>query len=57
MQARRLKGRLNGYPYEMHLVFARAGSTLVSLVHAGVARVDIRRTRQFARFLIDRAAS
>ncbi|MDP9845667.1 hypothetical protein [Streptosporangium lutulentum] len=57
VQARRLKGRLNGYPYEMHLVFARAGSTLVSLVHAGVARVDIRRTRQFARFLIDRAAS
>jgi hypothetical protein len=57
VQARRLRGRLNGYPYEMHLVFARAGSTLVSLVHAGIAHVDIKRTRQLAHFLVDRAAA
>jgi hypothetical protein len=57
VQARRLRGRLNGYPYEMHLVFARAGSTLVSLVHAGIARVNVKGTRQLAHFLVDRAAA
>jgi hypothetical protein len=57
VQARRLRGRLNGYPYEMHLVFARAGRTLVSLVHAGIAHVDVKRTRKLAHFLVDRAAA
>lgn len=57
VQARRLRGRLNGYPYEMHLVFARAGSTLVSLVHAGISHVDVGRTRQLAHFLLDRAGA
>ncbi|GHE28871.1 hypothetical protein GCM10017673_34240 [Streptosporangium violaceochromogenes] len=57
VRARRLRGRLNGYPYEMHVVFALTGQTLVSLVHAGVHRVDAERTVRFARFLIERAAS
>ncbi|MEV7007852.1 hypothetical protein [Streptosporangium sp. NPDC051022] len=56
VQARRLHGRLNGYPYEIHMVFALAGHTLVSLVHAGVAGVDAERTGQIARSLIGRAA-
>lgn len=57
VQAKRLRGRLNGYPYEMHMVFARTGHTLVSLVHTGVAGVDVESTRQLARFLVDRAAA
>ncbi|MFF5211904.1 hypothetical protein [Streptosporangium sp. NPDC000396] len=57
MEARRLRGRLNGYPYEMHMVFARIGHTLVSLVHAGVTDVDVRRTQELARFLAGRAAA
>ncbi|WP_271218018.1 hypothetical protein [Streptosporangium carneum] len=56
VQARRLHGRLNGYPYEMHLVFALTGHTLVSLVHAGVADVDAERTGQLARSLVGQAA-
>ncbi|MFJ2031044.1 hypothetical protein [Streptosporangium sp. NPDC087985] len=56
VQAKRLRGRLDGYPYEMHVVFARVGSTLVSLVHTGLADVDVRRTQQLAQFLVARAA-
>ncbi|WP_433254287.1 hypothetical protein ACQPYK_12340 [Streptosporangium sp. CA-135522] len=56
VQAKRLRGRLNGYPYEMHMVFARIGGTLVSLVHTGVANVDVRRTQQLAQFLVEQAA-
>lgn len=56
VQAKRLRGRLNGYPYEMHVVFARIGGTLISLVHTGIADVDVRRTQQLAQFLVDRAA-
>ncbi|GAA3132063.1 hypothetical protein GCM10010466_23380 [Planomonospora alba] len=57
LRARRLHGRLNGYPYEMHLVFARSGRILMSLVHAGVAEVDAGRTRRLADFLAGRAAA
>ncbi|MEV8633242.1 hypothetical protein AB0395_16435 [Streptosporangium sp. NPDC051023] len=57
VQARRLHGRLNGYPYEMHVVFALAGHTLVSLVHTGVADVDAGRTGQLARSLIGQTPS
>lgn len=56
MQAKRLRGRLNGYPYEMHMVFARIGGTVVSLVHTGIAGVDVRRTQQLAQFLVAQAA-
>ncbi|GAA4221758.1 hypothetical protein FHR32_005205 [Streptosporangium album] len=56
VQAKRLRGRLDGYPYEMHVVFARVGGTLVSLVHTGLADVDVRRTQQLAQFLVERAA-
>ncbi len=52
VQARRLNGRLNGYPYEIHLVFALSGHTLISLVHAGVRDVDAARTGQLARLLV-----
>ncbi|GGK71615.1 hypothetical protein Ppa06_29810 [Planomonospora parontospora subsp. parontospora] len=55
MRARRLHGRLNGYPYEMHVVLIRSGRTLVSLVHAGIADVDAGRTQRLAGFLADRA--
>ncbi|MFC4059461.1 hypothetical protein ACFOWE_14230 [Planomonospora corallina] len=57
MLARRLHGRLNGYPYEMHLVFALSGRTLMSLVHAGVAEVDAEGTQRLADFLAGRAAA
>lgn len=57
VQARRLNGRLNGYPYEMHLVFALSGHTLISLVHAGVRDVDVERTRELARLLVDEVAA
>ncbi|MGC5011467.1 hypothetical protein ACLQ2R_11945 [Streptosporangium sp. DT93] len=57
IQARRLSGRLNGYPYEIHLVFALSGRTLVSLVHAGVRDVDATRTRQLAGLLVDEVAA
>ncbi|MER7205643.1 hypothetical protein ABT340_01165 [Streptosporangium sp. NPDC000239] len=57
VQARRLRGRLNGYPYEMHVVFALTGNTLVSLVHTGVAGVDAGRTGQLTRSLVGGAAS
>ncbi|GAA3445258.1 hypothetical protein [Planomonospora venezuelensis] len=54
--ARRLRGRLNGYPYEMHVVFVRSGRTLVSLVHTAVAGADAGRTERLARFFADRVA-
>ena len=57
MQARRLNGRLNGYPYEIHLMFALSGHTLISLVHAGVRDVDTERTRELARLLVDEVAA
>ncbi|MFD0891093.1 hypothetical protein ACFQ08_41645, partial [Streptosporangium algeriense] len=57
VQARRLRGRLDGYPYEMHVVFALTGNTLLSLVHTGVAGVDAGRTGQLTRSLIGGAAS
>jgi hypothetical protein len=55
MRARRLHGRLNGYPYEMHVVLIRSGRVLMSLVHAGIADVDAGRTQRLAGFLADRA--
>ncbi|GAA2854579.1 hypothetical protein GCM10010517_12610 [Streptosporangium fragile] len=57
VQARRLSGRLNGYPYEMNLVFALSGHTVVSLVHAGMEGVDVERTRELAHFLVGRTAA
>jgi hypothetical protein len=45
---RRLTGRVGGYPYEMHLVVALAGNTLVALVHAGLAPPDAVLTRELA---------
>jgi hypothetical protein len=47
--ARRLRGRLNGYPYEMHLVYVRADGMLISVVHTGMGRVEPARTERLAR--------
>ncbi|WP_449060236.1 hypothetical protein [Planomonospora algeriensis] len=55
MRARRLYGRLNGYPYEMHVVLIRSGRILMSLVHAGISDVDAGRTQRLAGFLAARA--
>lgn len=52
VRATRLAGRLNGYPYEIHLVFALSGNILISLVHAGVRDVDPARTGELARLLL-----
>jgi len=57
VRARRLNGRLDGYPYEIHLVFALSGHTLISLVHAGMRKVDATRTGQLARLLVDEAGA
>ncbi|MEU6712486.1 hypothetical protein ACFOY2_00560 [Nonomuraea purpurea] len=44
--SRRLRGRLNGYPYAMDVVLSRVGDTLVSVVHTGMNDVDAGRTRK-----------
>lgn len=46
--ARRVRGRLNGYPYAFNLVLVRDGGTLMTLVHTGIRKVDPRRTRELA---------
>ncbi|MDH2425061.1 hypothetical protein [Sphaerisporangium sp. TRM90804] len=48
VEARRFKGRVGGFPYEMHLVVVRSGDLLISLVHTGVAKLDPERTRRLA---------
>ncbi|MEO3856334.1 hypothetical protein [Acrocarpospora sp. B8E8] len=48
----RLKGRVGGYPYEMHLVIARQGRTLVGLLNAGVRDPDVKRTEELGRLLM-----
>ncbi|MDF5754122.1 hypothetical protein [Spongiactinospora sp. TRM90649] len=45
----RLHGRLNGYPYDMHLVFVQSGRTLISVVHAAMGTADATRTEGLAR--------
>ncbi|GAA0356081.1 hypothetical protein GCM10009530_01510 [Microbispora corallina] len=46
--ARRLVGRVGGYPYEMQFVVLRAGHALVAVVHAGLTPPDARLTRALA---------
>ncbi|MFC6083152.1 hypothetical protein [Sphaerisporangium aureirubrum] len=48
MEARRFRGRVGGYPYEMHLVVVRTGDLLISLVHTGVAHLDPAQTERLA---------
>ncbi|MEZ0072182.1 hypothetical protein [Planotetraspora sp. GP83] len=50
-EARRLAGRVAGYPYEMHLVVLSAGHTLIALVHAGLNPPDAGRTAELTRVL------
>ncbi|MEU8195570.1 hypothetical protein AB0C10_17470 [Microbispora amethystogenes] len=49
---RGLTGRVGGYPYRMHLVVARSGHTLITLVHAGLTPPDPARTAELARLLV-----
>ncbi|GAA0400893.1 hypothetical protein Acor_39140 [Acrocarpospora corrugata] len=49
---RRLKGRVGGYPYEMHVVLARQGRTLVGLMNAGVRAPDVKRTEELGRLFV-----
>ncbi|GAA1512356.1 hypothetical protein GCM10009677_51700 [Sphaerisporangium rubeum] len=51
-QARRYRGRVGGYPYEMHIVVVRSGDLLVSLVHTGVARLDPEQTGRLAESVV-----
>lgn len=51
VEARRLRGRVGGYPYEMHLVVARSGPALITVVHAGLRRPDVNGTEELARLL------
>ncbi|MGW5682551.1 hypothetical protein [Nonomuraea sp. NPDC003754] len=46
---RQLRGRLNGYPYALDVVFVRLGDRLLSLVHTGLGTVDLQRTEQLAK--------
>ncbi|GII27125.1 hypothetical protein [Planotetraspora mira] len=57
VEARRLTGRVGGYPYEMHLVVANVRHTLVALVHAGLAPPDAGRTEELARSLVREVGS
>ncbi|WP_169944264.1 hypothetical protein [Microbispora sp. H11081] len=50
--ARALTGRVGGYPYRMHLVVARSGRTLITLVHAGLTPPDPARTAELTRLLV-----
>ncbi|MGI5491609.1 hypothetical protein [Microtetraspora malaysiensis] len=57
VEARRFKGRVGGYPYEMHLVVARQGDALITLVHGGVASPDVKGTAALARVLAGRVST
>ncbi|GAA4582174.1 hypothetical protein GCM10023194_16090 [Planotetraspora phitsanulokensis] len=57
VEARRLTGRVGGYPYEMHLVVANVNHTLVALVHAGLAPPDALRTEELVRSLVREVGS
>lgn len=50
--ARRLTGRVGGYPYRMHVVVARSGHTVIALVHAGLTPPDPARTAELTRLLV-----
>jgi hypothetical protein len=51
VEARRLTGRVGGYPYEMHLVVATSGPALITVVHTGLRTPDVQRTEELARLL------
>jgi hypothetical protein len=57
VEARRLTGRVGGYPYEMHLVVAGVGHTIIALVHAGLTPPDAGRTEELARLLVREVGS
>ncbi|GLW97900.1 hypothetical protein [Microtetraspora sp. NBRC 16547] len=56
-EARRFRGRVGGYPYEMHLVVARKGNALITLLHGGVRPLDPKGTKELARVLAGRVST
>ena len=50
--ARVLTGRVGGYPYEMHVVVAGTGGTVLALVHGGIAPPDMSGTVELTRSLL-----
>ncbi|MEV0969310.1 hypothetical protein [Microtetraspora glauca] len=56
-EARRFRGRVGGYPYELHLVVAREGNALITLVHGGVTSPDVKGTEELARVLAGRVST
>ncbi|WP_066365329.1 hypothetical protein [Herbidospora mongoliensis] len=55
--ARRLVGRVGGYPYEMHLIVARQGGAVIGLVNAGMSGPDARTTEELARLVSRKVAT
>ncbi|NAS23097.1 hypothetical protein GT755_15530 [Herbidospora sp. NEAU-GS84] len=55
--ARRLVGRVGGYPYEMHLVVARQGGAVIGVVNAGMSGADARTTEELARLVSRKVAT
>ncbi len=55
--ARRLVGRVGGYPYEMHLIVAREGSAVIGLVNAGMSGPDARTTEELAELVSRKVAT
>ncbi|MFE3449143.1 hypothetical protein ACFXJ8_09425 [Nonomuraea sp. NPDC059194] len=52
---RQLRGRLNGYPYALDVVFVRDGDRLLSVVHTGLGSVDARQTEELAKAFVELA--
>ncbi|MEU7897558.1 hypothetical protein AB0B45_32465 [Nonomuraea sp. NPDC049152] len=53
--SRQLRGRLNGYPYALDVVFVREGDKLLSVVHTGLGTVDVHRTAELAKTFVELA--
>ncbi|NUW40340.1 hypothetical protein [Nonomuraea rhodomycinica] len=53
----RLRGKLRGYPYTMDVVLARAGDTLVSIVHTGMARLERESTERLVGAVLKMASA
>ncbi|MFD1937286.1 MULTISPECIES: hypothetical protein [Nonomuraea] len=53
--SRQLRGRLNGYPYALDVVFVREGDRLLSVVHTGLGTVDVHQTEELAKAFVELA--
>ncbi|RJL26463.1 hypothetical protein D5H75_26095 [Bailinhaonella thermotolerans] len=54
---RTFQGTLNGFPYQIEVVFSRVDDTLVSVVHTSLGEADGSRTAELARFALARVRS